>query len=143
MSTATTSRVDVSSTHVSSTDTSATDMSRGTSRSPRTPGAGRRVEAAAEGRAALDRRSLAVVLAIVLLVTGAILVLGGGDAGAQLADPVAGHVVVSPGETLWDVAVVTAPEGVDAREQVRAIQELNGLDGAQVPAWSVLLLPAR
>src|SRR6056297_605149 len=143
MSTATTSRVDVSSTHVSSTDTSATDMSRGTSRSPRTAGAGRRVEAAAEGRAALDRRSLAVVLAIVLLVTGAILVLGGGDADAQLADPVAGHVVVSPGETLWDVAVATAPAGVDARDQVRAIQELNGLDGAQLPAWSVLLLPAR
>ncbi|MFU8840346.1 MAG: LysM peptidoglycan-binding domain-containing protein [Nitriliruptoraceae bacterium] len=92
-------------------------------------------------RVARRRRALLVVL--VLIVTVLTLVLGGSDAGAQLDDPVAGHVVVTPGETLWDVAVATAPPGVDARAQVRAIQELNGLDGADLAAWSVLLLPAR
>jgi hypothetical protein len=89
------------------------------------------------------RRPLALLAAVALLVTLAVLVLAGGDAGAELADPVAGHVVVAPGETLWDVAVDSAPVGVDAREQLRAIQELNGLEGAQVQAWSVVLLPAR
>lgn len=94
-------------------------------------------------RAEVGRRRLALMLAFALVVAAAMLVLGGSDAGAELADPVAGHVVVAPGETLWDVAVDSAPAGVDAREQVRAIRELNGLDGAALPAWTVLLLPAR
>jgi hypothetical protein len=88
-------------------------------------------------------RRRAALLFLVLVVALATLVLAGSDAGAELADPVAGHVVVAPGETLWDVAVATAPPGVDAREQVRAIQELNGLDGAGLAAWTVVLLPAR
>lgn len=89
------------------------------------------------------RRPWGAVVALVLAVTLAVVLLGGGDADAQLADPVAGHVVVEPGQTLWDVAVASAPDDVDARAQVRAIQELNGLDGAEVDAWTVLLLPAR
>lgn len=89
------------------------------------------------------RRRLVLVLSLVLLVTLAAMALGGSRAGAELADPVAGHVVVAPGETLWDVAVATAPAGVDARDQVRRIQELNGLDGADLAVWTVLLIPAR
>jgi hypothetical protein len=103
--------------------------------------AGSRVTAVRSVPAAVRRR--AALLVVVFLVALATLVLAGSDAGAELADPVAGHVVVAPGETLWDVAVATAPPGVDAREQVRAIQELNGLDGAGLAAWTVLLLPAR
>ncbi|MFP4148464.1 MAG: LysM peptidoglycan-binding domain-containing protein [Nitriliruptoraceae bacterium] len=89
------------------------------------------------------RRRWTALLALVVVVAAVLVLLDGSDAGAELADPVAGHVVVAPGETLWDVAVETAPEGVDAREQVRALQELNGLDGADLPAWTVLLLPSR
>lgn len=95
------------------------------------------------GPAVIARRRLALVVALVALVTVLTMALGGSGAGAELADPVAGHAVVAPGETLWDVAVASAPPGVDARQQVRAIQELNGLDGADLAAWTVLLLPAR
>jgi hypothetical protein len=108
------------------------------SRSDRTPPATVTV-----GRAVHVRRRLALVLALVVFVMVTTMALGGSGAGAELADPVAGHAVVAPGETLWDVAVASAPPGVDARQQVRAIQELNGLDGADLAAWSVLLLPAR
>jgi hypothetical protein len=95
------------------------------------------------GSVSARRRRPALLVGLVLVVLLITMVLGGSGAGAQLADPVAGHVVVAPGETLWDVAVATAPPGIDARAQVRAIQELNGIDGADLPAWSVLLLPAR
>lgn len=79
---------------------------------------------------------LALVLAMTVL-------LGSAGAEAELADPVAGHAVVDPGQTLWEVAAATAPVGVDVRDQLAAIMRLNGLDGASVPAWTVVLLPAR
>jgi hypothetical protein len=69
--------------------------------------------------------------------------IGRVGAEAELEDKIAGHVVVQPGETLWDVAVATAPDGVDPREQLRAVAELNGLDSSSLDAWSVVLVPAR
>ena len=62
---------------------------------------------------------------------------------AGLEDPVAGHVVAAPGDTLWDIAVATAPDGVDARRQLASLRELNGLEGAHLDAWAVVLIPAR
>ncbi len=94
-------------------------------------------------RASTWRRRVGAVLVVALL--AALLVAGFGRVGASasLEDRVDGHVVIEPGQTLWDVASTTAPEGVDAREQLRAIQDLNGFDGGRVDAWSVVLLPAR
>lgn len=89
------------------------------------------------------RRRAIVVLGLVtaaFLVTG---LIGRVGAEAELEDEVAGHAVVQPGETLWEVSVATAPEDVDPREQLSAIKELNGLEGSQVEAWSVVLIPAR
>lgn len=84
--------------------------------------------------------ALAVLLLAAFLLTVAI---GRVGAEAELADPVAGHAVIEPGETLWAIAVDTAPANVDPREQLRAIQDLNGLTSADVEAWTVVLLPAR
>jgi hypothetical protein len=88
------------------------------------------------------RRRLVALGILVVLVTLLAVVIGRPGAQAQLEDPVAGHVVVQPGETLWDVAVASAPDGVDPRAQLEALRELNGLDGA-IDAWTVVLLPAR
>jgi Tfp pilus assembly protein FimV len=88
------------------------------------------------------RRAVAVaVLLVVAFVLTAL--IGRVGAEAELEDKIAGHVVVQPGETLWDVAVATAPDGVDPREQLRAVAELNGLDSSSLDAWSVVLVPAR
>jgi hypothetical protein len=88
------------------------------------------------------RRSVALV---VFLLAAFLLTVAIGRVGAEaeLADPVAGHAVIEPGQTLWGIAVDTAPADVDPREQLRAIQDLNGLTTAEVEAWTVVLLPAR
>jgi hypothetical protein len=108
-----------------------------------------RVRAVAEGgrppssRRLFWRRRVVVVvclLAAAFLLTGLISRVG---AEAELENKVAGHVVVQPGETLWDVAVETAPDGMDAREHLDAVRDLNGLSGSHVEAWTVVLIPAR
>jgi hypothetical protein len=88
------------------------------------------------------RRAVVVValLAVAFLLTG---LIGRVGAEADLEDKVAGHVVVEPGETLWEVAVQTAPSGVDTREHLDALRELNGFDGSHLEAWTVVLIPAR
>lgn len=90
----------------------------------------------------LVRRAL-VLLALVALVLGGAAALGLGRADAGPADPVGGHVVLRPGETLWDVAVATAPAGVDARDQLARLRTLNGFDGGALAPWTVVLLPSR
>lgn len=105
-------------------------------------GAGRPT-AHATSRSTYDRRRVGVLAGLVVAVFALTVVLGRAGAGADLADPVAGHVVVAPGETLWDVAVDTAPDGVDPRRQLAALRELNGFDGGHLDAWTVVLLPAR
>ncbi|MEY3072666.1 MAG: hypothetical protein RLZZ353_862, partial [Actinomycetota bacterium] len=86
---------------------------------------------------------------LLVLVAGAVLVaalggLGLRAAAAPEAPAAAGHVVLAPGETLWEVAVRTAAPGVDPRAQLRDLVLLNDLDPAVAPAaWTVVLLPAR
>jgi hypothetical protein len=84
--------------------------------------------------------ALLVLVALVFLVT-----MGVGRVGAEAepASPVAGHAVVEPGGSLWAIALDTAPAGVDPRAQLEAIRELNGIEGSDVAAWTVVLLPAR
>jgi Tfp pilus assembly protein FimV len=94
-------------------------------------------------RAAAWRRRAGAVLALVLLAFLLTVAVGAVTADAELADPVAGTVTIGPGETLWEVAGATAPEGVDVRAQLDAIVALNGFDGTALEPWTVVLLPAR
>ena len=118
--------------------------------STRGNGAFVRPQAARAGRAARQitratvlRRRLVALAGLVLLLTMVTVAVGRVGAEAELADRVAGHAVLAPGDTLWDVAVSSAPDGVDPREQLAAIRVLNGFEGASVDAWTVVLLPAR
>jgi hypothetical protein len=97
--------------------------------------------------APLARRRLVGPRLIGLLLVAALLV--GGVAGlargafAAPEDPVvAGHVVLQPGETLWDVAVRSAPVGVDPRRQLDTLRRLNGFGPGALDAWTVVLIPA-
>jgi Tfp pilus assembly protein FimV len=94
-------------------------------------------------RATVLRRRLVALAGLVLLLTLATVAVGRVGAEAELADRVAGHEVLTPGDTLWDVAVRSAPEGVDPRDQMIAIRELNGFGSGSLDAWTVVLLPAR
>lgn len=92
-------------------------------------------------RAVYLRRRIMVAAALVVLLAVAGVVLGRLTAGAGPTDAVSGHVVVAPGQTLWDVAVEHAPAGTDHRAYLDQIMQLNGYDGS-VQAWEVVLLPA-
>lgn len=89
------------------------------------------------------RRRARVLAGLVLVVFASTVLIGRAGAQAELADPVAGHVVVEPGDTLWDIAVATAPTGVDTRQQLASLRELNGIEGSHLDAWAVVLIPAR
>lgn len=89
------------------------------------------------------RRRLAAVALLLALAFVLTVALGRVGAQAELDHPVVvGHVVVEPGGTLWDVAVATAPDGVDVRRHLADIRDLNGLDG-QIEPWTVVLIPGR
>ena len=88
-------------------------------------------------------RRVAVALAVVALLALVTLALGRVAATATPDTAVEGHVVVAPGETLWQVAVVHAPDGSDPRGYLDRIIAVNGFDGAAVAAWEVVLLPAE
>jgi Tfp pilus assembly protein FimV len=94
-------------------------------------------------RASAWRRRLGAIAVLVLLAFLLTAGIGRVTAGAELADPVAGTVTIGPGETLWEVAAATAPEGVGVNEQLAAIEDLNGFAGGAVEPWTVVLLPAR
>ena len=87
-------------------------------------------------------RRLAVVLAlcggVVLGSWLAPLFSGGADEGLHLAG--VSSVVVEPGDTLWSIAVSVAG-GEDVRVVIDRIQELNGLEGADLVPGQVLQLP--
>lgn len=92
-------------------------------------------------------RLLGSLLLLVAAIAAAVLLTGGGaaTAGTPAGSPSgsvvpAGRVTVRPGETLWAIAERTAP-GVDPRETVAAILDLNALESSSVRAGRVLLLP--
>ncbi len=93
-------------------------------------------------RAVYLRRRLAFGFAVLLAALA--LVLFGDAVMAEAgggAPTTGGHVVVEPGQTLWDVAAANAPAGTDLRAYLQDLKELNGLHDGSVGAWSVVLLP--
>lgn len=94
-------------------------------------------------RRGLGPRRRAVVACVAVLVAVTLLGATRGVLAQPEAEVAAGHVVLAPGETLWDVAVRSAPVGVDPREQLDAIRRLNGFGSAALDAWTVVLIPAR
>jgi Tfp pilus assembly protein FimV len=88
-------------------------------------------------------RLIMTLLALVTLVAAAVVAAGGPGAvagtergGAHTAE----RVTVRPGDTLWAIAEREAP-GVDPRETIAAILDLNALESSALRPGSVLLLP--
>jgi hypothetical protein len=88
---------------------------------------------------AARRRLAFVVMGLVVMVA---VIVGGGTGGSAVASRSGAPrtIVLQPGETLWGVAAEYAPEGVDPRAYVDALEELNHLKGA-TPAGMELELP--
>jgi LysM repeat protein len=90
------------------------------------------------GRLLLTLLALATLVAVGVLATGGPTAIAGTDPGEAA---VAERVTVRPGDTLWAIAQREAP-GVDPRETIAAIMDVNALDSSAVRVGSVLLVPA-
>lgn len=101
-------------------------------------------EPAARLRLTRRGRLLVTLLVLATLVVGGVLAVGGpaAIAGTEPGEAaVAERVTVRPGDTLWAIAEREAP-GVDPRETIAAILDLNALDSSALRTGSVLLVPA-
>jgi LysM repeat protein len=85
-----------------------------------------------------------VVVLLLLLAVGALISLAVTSSGSasSTVQPVSVHyVTVAPGDTLWSIAGVAAPNA-DRRDTVDQIRELNALSGSQLQAGQRLAVPA-
>ena len=91
----------------------------------------------------LTRRGRAVVV-LLAAVVGAGALLGLTAPATATGDPgsvaVAERVTVRPGETLWEIAERARP-GVDPRQTIARIRDMNGLTSSVAQAGQVLLVP--
>lgn len=93
------------------------------------------------GRAATRLRRRGVgVLALLVVAVLAVLLLGRGAVGAELAEPPA-QVVVQPGETVWDLVGPYVPAGTDRSVYAATVAEANDVDPRRLPPGTVLRLP--
>lgn len=90
------------------------------------------------GRLLLTALSLLTLVAVAVLATGGVPASAGSEPGSAAT---AERVTVRPGDTLWAIALREAP-GVDPRQTVDAILDLNALESSAVQAGTVLLVPA-
>lgn len=106
---------------------------RHVARAPRPP-----VTLTRRGRLLLTVLSLLTLVAVAVLATGGVPASAGSEPGSAAT---AERVTVRPGDTLWAIALREAP-GVDPRQTVDAILDLNALESSAVQAGTVLLVPA-
>lgn len=118
--------------------------------SPGTQGSGspladtdRAEQGSRQRRATFLRRRVTVVAGLVVAVFVLGMVVGRVGASADLEQSTVGHDVVAPGETLWDVAVRTAPGDTDTRRHLEHLREVNGIESSHVDAWTVVAIPTR
>ncbi len=92
-------------------------------------------------------------LAVFLVVLSLVLVMGGFIAGARAfdgCDVACGEagplrvepVVVTPGDTLWEIASAYAPPSMDRRLAVFVLREHNSLDTANLCVGQRIAIPA-
>ena len=99
-----------------------------------------RIRAGIAARKAARRRHRAGLAAVAAAVIGMTLLGGGREAIAPAAQQGARTAVVQPGETLWDIAERHAPEGMDLRVYVSALEDANEL-GPILQAGARIRLP--
>ena len=79
---------------------------------------------------------------LVVIFAGALLLLVEGEAVGASGQQEMEAVVVSPGDTLWEIADRISPESLDLRAVVQGLVELNGLESKVLRPGQVLQVPA-
>ena len=91
------------------------------------------------GRLVLSTLSFATMLAISLVSLFGI-ATSSAKASNEASNSTTTQIVVAPGETLWTIAARVNPE-IDPRAVIDQIMSLNVIDGSNVYAGQVLLVP--
>jgi multidrug efflux pump subunit AcrA (membrane-fusion protein) len=91
------------------------------------------------GRLVLSTVSFATMLAISLVSLFGI-ATASAKASTEATNSTTTQIVVAPGETLWTIAARVNPE-IDPRAVIDQIMNLNVIDGSNVYAGQVLLVP--
>jgi hypothetical protein len=99
----------------------------------------RPVQLTRRGRVVLLLVFVAVGVTLMMALSG---LVGGAAAGTSPSRPVTRTVVVQPGQTLWSIAGEVAP-GVDRRDTIARIVELNALPSTDVSAGARIAVPTR
>ncbi|WP_205471601.1 LysM peptidoglycan-binding domain-containing protein [Nocardioides sp. SYSU D00038] len=102
----------------------------------------RGVERRSEVRLTRRGRLVVLVLALLLVLGVGLLVAAGSVATGEAGEPVPTRVVlVSSGDTLWDIAASLAADG-EVREVMEQIKRLNALESGSLSAGQRILVPA-
>jgi multidrug efflux pump subunit AcrA (membrane-fusion protein) len=91
------------------------------------------------GRMLVSTMSFAAMLAISLVSLFGI-ATASAKASNEASSSTTTQIVVAPGETLWTIAARVNPE-IDPREVIEDIKALNVIEGSEVYAGQVLLIP--
>lgn len=51
------------------------------------------------------------------------------------------HLIIQPGDTLWEIALNEKPSNMDTRVYIKEIRHLNGLSNGVIRAGEILSLP--
>ena len=98
-----------------------------------------------QGELRLTRRGrLVLLVAMLVVLMGAVLALGGYSAATDTRGPAqpTRTVVVQEGDTLWGIAAQVAAPG-EVREAVHELQELNTLSGPELTEGQRLAVPTQ
>lgn len=103
------------------------------------PVAGSPIKLTRRGRLVLSTLSFATMLAISLVSLFGI-ATSSANASNETTNSTTTQIVVAPGETLWTIAARVNPE-IDPRAVIDQIMDLNVIEGSNVYAGQVLLVP--
>ena len=84
----------------------------------------------------------AVAVALLLLLSGALVTPAEAGTGSDVVTPVVHHEVRS-GDTLWSIAAGFTPPDDDIRATIHEIRTVNGLSSSVIEVGQVLVIPVE
>ena len=87
------------------------------------------------------KQQLSVRLSLFLASVLTVFLLIGGAAGADGPPPATVEYVVSPGDTLWQVAASHAGPDVDIRNLIADIKHVSGIESSTIYPGQILRIP--